>query len=234
MRVLALDTATEACSAAVLTDTDLFGIFEEAGRGHAELILDMVDAVLREAGLVLGMLDGIAASIGPGAFTGVRISVSVAQGLAFGAQLPVVAVTTLEALALQAIRGGADQALACLDARMGEIYWGCFQADAERGLRACGTPAVGAAAGVSVPFTGPFHGIGRGFGAYPVLKALPGVIVTPGACAALPDARDMARLGAIRLAAGEGLDPAELAPMYLRDKVALTEAERIAAKQALR
>jgi tRNA threonylcarbamoyladenosine biosynthesis protein TsaB len=233
MRMLALDTSTEACSVALLTDTGLFGISEEVGRGHAERILVMVDAVLREAGLVLGMLDGIAASIGPGAFTGVRISVSVAQGLAFGAQLPVVAVTTLEALALQAIRGGADQAMACLDARMGEIYWGCFTADPERGLLACGTAAVGAAAEVIVPFTGPFHGIGRGFGAYPALRALPGVIVTAGACAALPDARDMARLGAIRLDAGEGLDPAELTPMYLRDKVALTEAERSAAKQAL-
>jgi tRNA threonylcarbamoyladenosine biosynthesis protein TsaB len=146
--------------------------------------------------------------------------------------VPVVAVTTLEALALQAIREGADQAMACLDARMGEIYWGCFKADTERGLIACGTPAVGAATGVIVPFSGRFHGIGRGFGAYPALQALPEVIVTPGACAALPDARDMARLGAIRLDAGEGLDPAELTPMYLRDKVALTEAERTAAKPA--
>src|SRR5450631_346433 len=141
MRMLALDTSTEACSVALLTDTDLFGISEEVGRGHAERILGMVDAVLREAGLVLGMLDGIAASIGPGAFTGVRISVSVAQGLAFGAQLPVVAVTTLEALALQAIRGGADQAIACLDARMVESYWGCFTADPQRGLLAFGTAA---------------------------------------------------------------------------------------------
>jgi tRNA threonylcarbamoyladenosine biosynthesis protein TsaB len=194
----------------------------------------MVDAVLGEAGLVLGALDGIAASIGPGAFTGVRISVSVAQGLAFGAQLPVVPVTTLEALAMQAIRAGADQAMACLDARMGEIYWGCFKADAERGLRACGAPAVGAAAQVAAPFPGSFHGIGRGFGAYPVLKALPGVILSSDACAALPDARDMARLGAIRLDAGEGRDPADLTPLYLRDKVALTEAERTAAKEALR
>jgi tRNA threonylcarbamoyladenosine biosynthesis protein TsaB len=193
----------------------------------------MVDAVLNEAGFVLGMLDGIAASVGPGAFTGVRISVSVAQGLAFGADLPVVAVTTLEALALQAMHGGADQAMACLDARMGEVYWGCFSADSARGLIARGVPAVGAAASVSVPLTGPFHGIGRGFGAYSDLKALPGLNLAPGACDALPDARDMARLGAIRLAAGEGVDPADLTPLYLRDKVAITEVERIAAKRAL-
>ena len=85
MRLLALDTATEACSVALLTERGVFGRFEEVGRGHAERILGMVDGVLAEAGVGLAMLDGIAASVGPGAFTGVRISVSVAQGLAFGA-----------------------------------------------------------------------------------------------------------------------------------------------------
>src|SRR5260221_6294248 len=98
MGVVALDTATEACSVALLTDAGLVGAWREVGRGHAEQILDMVDVVLSEAGTVLGMLDGIAASVGPGAFTGVRIGVSVAQGLAFGAALPVVAGTTPEAL----------------------------------------------------------------------------------------------------------------------------------------
>lgn len=230
MRILALDTATEACSVALLTDDSLVGRFEEVGRRHAERILGMVDAVLREAGIALAALDGIAASVGPGAFTGVRISVSVAQGLAFGAALPVVAVNTLEALALQAMRGGARQVMACLDARMGEIYWGCFTADAGRGLRACGAPAVAAPGAVGAPFDRPFHGIGRGFGAYPSLASLAGVLLSPGASAALPDARDMARLGAIRFAAGEGVDPALLTPLYLRDKVALTELERSAAR----
>ena len=194
MKLLALDTATEACSVALLMDGGLVSRFKEVGRGHAEQILGMVDAVLAEAGVGLGTLDGIAASIGPGAFTGVRISVSVAQGLAFGAGLPVVGVTTLEALALQALRGGAElaqtmrggadqerilrgradgeqtlrggadvertlrggaelgvgsgiaQAMACLDARMGEVYWGCFAADAARGVIARSPMAVSAAA----------------------------------------------------------------------------------------
>jgi tRNA threonylcarbamoyladenosine biosynthesis protein TsaB len=226
MRVLALDTATEACSVALLTDLGVVGVFEEVGRAHAERILAMVDQVLSEAGLLLAALDGIAASVGPGAFTGVRISVSVAQGLACGAALPVVAVSTLEALALQAMRGGAERVMACLDARMGEVYWGCFTADAGRGLRACGVAAVAAPASVSAPFSGAFSGIGRGFAAYPSLGSLPGAMFAPGARAALPDARDMARLGAIRFAAGEGVDPTLLAPLYLRDKVALTERER--------
>lgn len=179
----------------------------------------------------LSALDGIAASIGPGSFTGVRICVSVAQGLAFGAGLPVVGVTTLEALALQAMRTGADQVLACLDARMGEIYWGCFSADAGRGLAARSAPAVGPAASVRVPFTSAFTGIGRGFDSYAELRALPGLALPAGAGEALPDAADMVRLAALRLAAGEGVDPADLTPLYLRDKVALTEIERAALKR---
>jgi tRNA threonylcarbamoyl adenosine modification protein YeaZ len=321
MRVLALDTATEACSVAVLTENGAVDMFKEVGRGHAEEILRMVDGTLAKAGITLGSLDGIAASVGPGSFTGVRISVSVAQGLAFGAGLPVIAVSTLEALAVQAMRrgvaaagpegaagaddlarlkqgaaagandtvqlkqgaaagandtvrqkqgaaAGADDAarpkqraaagaddtarpkqgaaaaigaaralgsgpvrrvLACLDARMGEIYWGCFQADEEHGLMACGSPTVGTASDVRVPFGGEFYGIGRGFAAYPVLGALPGLVLPPGAGDALPEARDMAWLGALRLAAGAGMDAADLTPLYLRDKVALTEAERAAA-----
>jgi tRNA threonylcarbamoyladenosine biosynthesis protein TsaB len=230
MRVLALDTATEACSAALLTDDGHLRRFKEVGRGHAEEILGMVDAILAEAGVALNMLDGIAASVGPGSFTGIRICVSVAQGLAFGAGLPVIPVTTLEALALQAMRGGAEHVMACLDARMGEVYWGCFSADATRGVVARGPMAVGVAASVSTPFDGPFQGIGRGFAAYPDLQALPGLTLQPEGRNALPDALDMARLGAIRFAAGEGLDAAELVPMYVRDKVALTEVEREAAR----
>jgi tRNA threonylcarbamoyladenosine biosynthesis protein TsaB len=234
VRVLALDTATEACSVALLTEAGLVGVWREVGRGHAEQILGMVDAVLHEAGIALGTLDGIAASIGPGAFTGARICVSVAQGLAFGAHLPVVAVTTLEALAYKALcGGGAAQVLACIDARMGEVYWGCFVTDAARGLLGRGASAVSKPAAVSVPFSGPFQGIGRGFGAYPSLESLEGILLSPGARDALPDAREMARLGAIRFAAGEGIDPALLVPQYLRDKVALTELERSAARRAL-
>src|ERR1700678_2159041 len=148
MRVLALDTATEACSVALLLGNEVIGRYAEPGRGHAAQILGMVDAVLAEAGASLSSLDGIAASIGPGAFTGVRISVSVAQGLAFGAGVGVVPVTTLEALALQALDGGAAHALVCLDARMGEVYWGCFAADAARAVAAMCGAEVGAPATV--------------------------------------------------------------------------------------
>jgi tRNA threonylcarbamoyladenosine biosynthesis protein TsaB len=228
VRVLALDTATEGCSVAVLTEAGLFGRFEDVGRGHAEVILRMVDDVLAQSGLDLGSLDGLAASVGPGSFTGVRISVSVAQGLAFGAALPTVAVTTLEALALQAVRSGARDVLVCMDARMGEVYWGCFSADATHGVVSRGPMAVGAPGSVTTSFEGSFHGLGRGFAAYAELAALAGLVLLPGAATALPDARDMATLGGLRLCAGGGGDPADLAPQYLRNKVALTESERAA------
>src|SRR5712675_1782059 len=134
MRVLALDTATEACSVALLSGDECISRSAEGGRSHAQQVLEMVEAVLAEAEGSLSMLDGIAASIGPGSFTGVRISVAVAQGLAFGAGLKVVPVTTLEALALQVLSDPALRAIACLDARMGELYWGCFAADAVHGV----------------------------------------------------------------------------------------------------
>jgi tRNA threonylcarbamoyladenosine biosynthesis protein TsaB len=232
MRVLALDTATEACSVALLAGHGIAGRFEEVGRAHADRILAMVDAVMSEAGLRLSALDGIAAGIGPGSFTGVRISVSVAQGLAFGAGLPVVGVTSLEALALKAIDSGASQALACLDARMGEVYWGCFSADPAGLLAASGPLRVGPPAEVGWPGAKIYQGIGRGFAAYPQLSALPGLKVAGVDARALPDAREMVRLGAVRLAAGRGIDAAQLMPEYVRDKVALTEAERAAAAAA--
>jgi tRNA threonylcarbamoyladenosine biosynthesis protein TsaB len=227
VRVLAIDAATEACSVALHSGDEQIGRYEEGGKTHAQQILGMVDAVLAEAGMSLSMLDGLAASIGPGAFTGVRISVAVAQGLAFGAGLRVVPVTTLEALAFQLLRRGASRAIACLDARMGEVYWGCFAVDRDRGVRAEGALRVGPPDTVAPP-AGVYHGIGRGFAAYPALAALPGLRLGAEDARALPNAGEFALLGALRLAAGEGLDPADLSPLYVRDKVALTEAERAA------
>jgi tRNA threonylcarbamoyladenosine biosynthesis protein TsaB len=185
----------------------------------------MVDALLAEGGIRLSALDGIAAGIGPGSFTGVRITVSVAQGLAFGAGLAVAAVSSLEALALARLARGAGAVLACLDARMGEVYWGCFAAQGEA-LIATSPARVSAPGDIHVPETGGAHGIGRGFAAYPQLAEMAGLTLDPADRLALPNAREMARLGASRLRAGEGRDPAALDPLYLRDKVALTEAER--------
>jgi tRNA threonylcarbamoyladenosine biosynthesis protein TsaB len=233
LRVLAFDTATEACSVALLKGDEIISRTAESGRSHAQLLLDMVKAVLAEGEVTLSMLDGIAASVGPGSFTGVRISVAVAQGLAFGADLRVAGVTTLEALALTRVQVGAKQVLVCMDARMGEVYWGCFVADPARGVAEISEARVGPPDSVRLPTGdyrggGDYQGIGRGFSAYPMLAALPGVRVDPQSAQALPNAREIARLGALCFARGEGLDPADLQPLYLRDKVALTEAERAA------
>jgi tRNA threonylcarbamoyladenosine biosynthesis protein TsaB len=227
MRVLALDAATEACSVALLTNGAVITRTMESGKGSAQNILRMAEEVLAEGQMSLSMLDGIAASVGPGAFTGVRISVAVAQGLAFGAGLKVVPVTTLEALALRVLAGPGSRAIACLDARMGEVYWGCFGWDGARGVLECGASRVGPPQSVSLTPSGRYVGVGRGFSAYPVLATLPGVEIEAGHSAALPNAREIARLGALRLGS-EGIDPADLKPVYLRDKVALTEAERAA------
>ena len=228
MRVLALDGATEACSVALLANGALISRTIESGKSNAVKILRMAEEVMAEAQVSLSMLDGIAASIGPGAFTGVRISVAVAQGLAFGAELKVVPVTTLEALALQVLDGPASRALAWLDARMGEVYWGCFAWDAACGVVQSGALHVGPPGSVSLDLDGKYVGVGRGFSAYPVLGTLPGVTTDAVRSAALPNAREIARLGALRLQAGGALDAADLKPLYLRDKVAFTEAERAA------
>jgi tRNA threonylcarbamoyladenosine biosynthesis protein TsaB len=228
VRVLALDAATEMCSVALLYDGEIAARSVESGRAHSQQMLSMVRELLAEGEVALSNLDGIAASIGPGAFTGVRISVAVAQGLAFGAGLPVVPVTTLEALALQVLKAPGDHAIACLDARMGEVYWGCFAADAAHGLLEVSAAAVGPPERVVPARAQLIRGIGRGFSAYPLLGALAGVSTDEESRQALPNAREMARLGSLRLHARGGLDPGDLKPLYLRDKVALTEAERAA------
>jgi tRNA threonylcarbamoyladenosine biosynthesis protein TsaB len=243
MRLLALDSATEHCSVALLSQGRLLERDAGSGKAHAEQLLGMVSGLLTEAQIALSDLDAIAASIGPGSFTGVRISVAVAQGLAFGCGARVIAVSTLEALAMRAIeectphaepashaepmRDSSTRALACLDARMQEVYWGCYAADPLQGVIAVTAPRVSAPGAVALP-PGRYLGIGRGFAAYPALQSLARVQLLPGAEAAPPRAREFARLGALRLRLGQTLDPAELQPLYLRDKVAQTEAERAA------
>ena len=229
MRILAIDTTTESCTAALSVSGQVFARAEEPGRGHADRILVMIDEVLTEAGVTLDSLDALAACIGPGAFTGVRISVAIAQGLCFGAGLRAVPISSLEALAYARMRDGAGRVLACLDARMNEVYWGCYRADPVRGLSAIAGPALSAPARVVLPADAAgagYAGVGRGFTAYPQLTQLAGLSVEPADLAALPEARAMVELGALRLAAGEAIDPTALTPLYLRDNVALTEAQR--------
>lgn len=223
MRLLALDTATECCSAALLVEDRLLTREAELARGHAERILPMIDELLGEAGMTLRRLDAIAFGRGPGSFTGVRLAASVAQGLAFGAGLGVVAISSLRALAQRALDqdGCVTRALVCNDARMQEVYWGCFERGTD-GLAIERSPErVGAPASVHLPPSwADATGLGRGFAVYGVLKALPGVVV-PGAWdRLLPRAVEVARLAAPELAAGRLLAPEAAVPVYVRDDVA--------------
>ncbi len=131
MRLLALDTSTEACSVALLLDGELRMRFQLTERSHAELVLPMVESVLDEAGIALTDLDGLAFGRGPGAFTGLRIASGVVQGLALGASLPVAPVSSLASVAEQVLAAAGEPVLVCNDARMGEAYWGVFRREAD-------------------------------------------------------------------------------------------------------
>ena len=153
MKILALDTATEACSAALLIDSDLRSRELELGRGHAEQILPMIDELLAEAGMVLAKIDAIAFGRGPGGFTGVRLAASVTQGLAFAAGIPVVPVSDLAAVAQKVIGSepGAHRVVVCNDARMSEVYWGCFERGPSDLARPVGEEKVSPPGQVTLP-----------------------------------------------------------------------------------
>ncbi|MBI2381037.1 MAG: tRNA (adenosine(37)-N6)-threonylcarbamoyltransferase complex dimerization subunit type 1 TsaB [Gammaproteobacteria bacterium] len=226
-RILALDTATEACSVALLDGARVYKRYKFAPREHAQLVLSLVAEVLAEAGLALKDLDALAFGCGPGGFTGVRIATGVVQGLAFALDKPVLAVSTLRALAQgMARRHGATAVAAAIDARMGEVYFGAYRAD-ERGImRLAGEERVCAPEAVTVPAAEGWNGVGSGFGAYgerlsAVLPGLAGVDAER-----FPEAEDILPLAAADFAAGLAV-PADLTqPVYLRDKVADKPAPR--------
>ncbi|HEY7888229.1 MAG TPA: tRNA (adenosine(37)-N6)-threonylcarbamoyltransferase complex dimerization subunit type 1 TsaB [Steroidobacteraceae bacterium] len=223
MRLLALDTATEYCSAALLSDDRLLTREAELARGHAERILPMTDELLGEAGIGLRDLDAIAFGRGPGSFTGVRLAASIAQGLAFGAGLKVVAISDLRAVAQRAFDEDSHvtRALVCNDARMREVYWGCFERGSD-GLALARTPEkVGPPESVRLPTEwADAAALGRGFAAYSALRALGGVVVHGTWDRLLPRAAEVARLAVPELVAGRLLDPEAALPVYIRDDVA--------------
>ena len=223
--ILALDTATEQCSVAVLHAAGLTEFSEAVGQKHSERVLPLVDAALRQAGLQLRDVDVFAFGAGPGSFTGLRIACGVVQGLAYGCGRPVVGIGNLRALAAAAFRvvPKADSALVAIDARMHEAYCGAYRNDDEVSeLRA---PALEAPA------------------ALVALRREAGVSVVAGdaltifpdawgddAAERLPDVRgsaaDIARLARIDFERGRAVRAADAMPLYVRDRVALTVDER--------
>jgi tRNA threonylcarbamoyladenosine biosynthesis protein TsaB len=226
MNLLAIETSTESCSVALLHGGALIERSELAPRRHAELVLPMADSLLAEAGLRRAQLDGIAIGRGPGAFTGVRLGISVGQGLAFALDIPVVTVSSLTALAMQAPRG-ADATLAVMDARMGEVYACAFRLDANGIAQAMDRERVARADELVLPDAANWNVIGSGWEAYrDALRARLSGDPVWAKGDAFPQAREVARLALPRFEAGETLPPEQALPVYLRDKVALTVAER--------
>jgi len=232
MKLLAFETATEACSVALYLDGEVRERFGVAPRRHAELALPWADALLAEAGVARTQLDAVAVGRGPGAFTGVRLAIALAQGIALALDRPVVPVSTLAVLATGAPVHGPARILAAIDARMGEVYAGAFQREGDA-LVALDAERVLAPDAIDPPpgHEGQWQGVGTGFAASDGLLARRlGPILERVDPAALPRAADLARLAAVVFARGGALAPERVEPAYLRDNVALTLVEQ----QALR
>jgi len=232
MKLLAFETSTEACSVAVFADGALLERFEIAPRRHAELVLPWAQALLAAAGFGKSQLDVIAIGCGPGAFTGVRLGVALAQGIALGLDIPVVPVSTLQALAYGALNEGEQRRIvAAIDARMGEIYAAAFCSEGN-GLAALGQETVLAPDAFQLPDgEDGWYGAGTGFAAQNgALATRLQHHFTAIDAAALPRASAVAQLAAQAFAHGEAIAPEHLQPAYLRNQVALTLAEQ----QALR
>lgn len=214
MRFAAFETSTEWCSVALWRDGEIAALERRAGNRHSELALPMLERLLARAAMTAAQLDAVAFGAGPGSFTGLRIACGLAQGLAFAAGVPVIGVSTLEAMAEES---GAARVLACLDARMHEVYYSALEKQAGRWSEI--VPARCAAPEAVRPIGEDWVGCGNGFAVYGNLglkRVLPEVH---------PSAIAVARLAAPRLAAGEGVDAALAAPLYVREKVAFTKAE---------
>jgi tRNA threonylcarbamoyladenosine biosynthesis protein TsaB len=213
MRFAAIETSTEWCSVALWRDGEIAAIERRAGQRHSELALPMLEVLLRK-----DRLDAVAFSAGPGAFTGLRIACALAQGLAFARGLPVIGISTLEALAQES---GAARVVACIDARMREVYYAALEKRVGRWHEVIAAQCV-APQSAPRPAADGWVGCGNGFDVYKeFLSSKVSVIKAQ----IHPTAVAVAQLAAPRLAAGEGVDAALAAPVYVRDKVAFTKQE---------
>ncbi len=227
MKLLAVETSTEACSAALCIDENIEERFEIAPRQHTVRIMPMIDELMSDAQLKPQQLDGIAFSCGPGSFTGVRIATGITHGIALGADLPVVPVSTLAAIAQDFFNRNPEQlAFTAMDARMKEIFWAVYQKDAAGFAKLIDEEAVTPASAVRFPQLSGV-GIGSGFSVYlPELSQALGTLLTRHETDNLPRAAAIAQLGALALANDEGVPVEQAQPVYLRDKVAKKESER--------
>jgi len=227
MNLLAIETATEACSVALIHGDQLIARSEIAPRRHTELVLPMADELLAEAGIGRHALDAIAVGRGPGAFTGVRLGVSLAQGMALALDLPVITVSSLAALALEAPEQEGAAILAVIDARMGEVYAACYRREADGALVALDDERVCTADALLLPEAATWQVVGSGWGTYAsVIEPRLGGHLASADGARFPQAAHVAELAAREFRAGHQRAPELALPVYLRDKVALTLVEQ--------
>ncbi|WPL18085.1 t(6)A37 threonylcarbamoyladenosine biosynthesis protein [Thiorhodovibrio winogradskyi] len=227
MKILALETSGVFCSVALLRDGELLSQHEEAARRHGERLLPMMEQLLEQGSLGLGDLDAIAFGCGPGSFTGVRIAAAVAQGVAFGAGVPVVGISTLAALAHAGWRSqGHTRIIAAIDARIDELYWGFFNVQGRGLVSALQPECVSVAEKVTVPFEPaervPRLGVGNGWSLYrDLLIARTGLEKASIDASLTCTAADIAELAVNVVTAGQAMPPELGLPVYLRDQVAI-------------
>ena len=220
MKILALETAADPGSVALWRDGEVVGRICPADQTNSAALLPEAQALLADAGLTFADLDAVAFGAGPGSFTGLRVACGVAQGLAFGRGLPLIGIGTLEAMAQES---GAERVLVALDARMGEVYFACYVAGELQGEIGVYPPER-----VPLPEGEGWLACGNALAAYPVLGERLAAQVSVWRPEIMPSATGVVRLAAPRIARGEAIDPALAAPLYVRDKVAKTVAERLA------
>lgn len=220
MKILAIETATEACSAALYADGTLTTRYQVAPRKHAELILTMVDELLSESAYSLSQLDALAFGRGPGAFTGVRIASSVIQGLALSTDRPVIAISSLAILA-QGMVLEAKQIACAIDARMGEVYWGLYQSNDDKLMQLVGAEKVCAPNAIDRPNLGhAWFGVGSGWGSYAeILQHTMGNSLAGSRSGDYPSAAASCSLAVDAYQRGEILDASQALPIYLRNTV---------------
>ena len=222
MNLLALDTSTEFLSLALQLNDKIFTHYQHAGNASSELILPQIQALLDSANIKLSQLDGIAFGAGPGAFTGVRVACGVAQGLGFGANIPVVGVNTLLALAQAS---GQDKVIACLDARMGEIYHAAFARKNGEWIELSATKVCKPEAAPILD--GSWAGAGSGWAVYgDVLREIYADNLAKIMTEITPTAQAVLQLATPTFAAGLAKPASEAMPIYIRNRVALTTLER--------
>lgn len=223
VNLIALETSTEYCSLAVSRGAQVFERSFHAGQRHSELALPALRDLLQRAALNMQVIQGIAYGAGPGSFTGLRIACGMAQGLALARDLPVAGVGTLLALAENC---GADKVIACLDARMGEVYHAAYRKSGGNWIE-IHAPALHRPDSVPAVEGGEWMGCGSGFRVYgeTLAQCYEGAISRTDADA-VPNAVAMLRLATPVFAAGRGVDAAAAVPLYVRDKVALKASER--------